>query len=127
MECPESSIDWFRVWRNIAYSSQNLNIKVTNLTFLYCMFMTQKGHFMIKISSSPNCNLCSLNQLGTFLHVMWECPLVQSVCQQIVKHLANAFGLEIDLTPRSMLLNDDSGQDFNHMQRMSWLSACIVA
>lgn len=82
---------------------------------------------MIKISSSPNCNLCNLNQVGTFLHVMWECPLVQSFWQQIVKHLSNTFGLEIDLTPRSMLLNDDSGKNFNHMQRMLWLSACTVA
>ncbi|WP_242641729.1 hypothetical protein, partial [Candidatus Ichthyocystis sparus] len=126
-DCPESLIDWHRVWRNYAYSSQSLNNKLTNLNFLYRTYLTPKRRFMIKLSPSPHCKLCDLNQIGTFLHIMWECPSVQNFWQQIVKHLHNALGLEIDLSPKCMLLNDDSGQNLNHMQRLLWLSACIVA
>ena len=60
-----------------------------------------------EISSSPNCNLCDFIQIGTFLHIMWACPAVQIFWQQIVKNLSDALGLEIDFSPKCMLLNDD--------------------
>ena len=123
-DCPESSIDWHRVWRNYAYSTQNLNNKLTNLNFLYRTYLTPNQRFMIKLSPSPNYNLCDLNQIGTFLHITWECPTVQNFWQQIVKHLYNALGLEIDLSPKCVLLNDDSGQNLNHFLHVQWLKRC---
>ena len=126
-DCPESSVDWTRVWRNVSYSSQNLNNKLTNLNFIYRTFLTPKRCFMMKLTTSPNCNLCDLNQMVTFLHIMLECPSVQIFWQQITKCLSETLGVEIECSPKCMLLNDDSQQNFSHMQRMLWLSSCIVA
>jgi len=47
-DCSESSIVWPRVWRNATHSSQNLNNKLTNLNFLYRIYLTQKRCFMMR-------------------------------------------------------------------------------
>ena len=51
--------------------------------------------FKLSDLNLSNCNLCDLNQIGTSLHIMWECPSAQNVWQQTVKPLSDALGLEI--------------------------------
>lgn len=48
---------------------------------------------------------------------MWACPLVRNFWQQITKHQTEIFGLDINCSPKCMLLNDDSGQNFNRTEQ----------
>ncbi len=81
----------------------------------------------MKIATSPNCTLCSLNQTGTFLHVMWECPTVHAFWREVAGSLSELFQLEINSTPQSMLLDNDSDLQLGPAQRQVWLSASTVA
>ncbi len=105
-DCPEPSINWDNVWRNVQRTSQNLNNKLVNINIIYRTYLTPKRRYEMKIATSPNCTLCSLNQTGTFLHVMWECPTVHAFWREVAGSLSELFQLEINSTPQSMLLGE---------------------
>lgn len=62
----------------------------------------------MKLKDNPYCEHCTDNTIGTFLHMVWKCPEVNSFWQNVATTLSNILGRVIPHTPRLLLLNDTS-------------------
>lgn len=67
----------------------------------------------MKIVPSPNCDLCTLNVPGSFLHMFWECPNEFAFW----RHLCSMLEVNIPLSLTLLLLNDDSNLELSLQQR----------
>ena len=62
----------------------------------------------MKLIHSPVCDLCSLGQVGSFLHMFWECPAVSSFWKLVSSTLSELLEVDIPCSPEILLLNDTS-------------------
>lgn len=62
----------------------------------------------MKLKDNPFCDFCSGNAIGTFLHMVWECPEVYSLWKNICDILSIIMEREIPHKQRLFLLNDTS-------------------
>ena len=87
------------------------------------MYLTPRKRHAMKIITSPNCDLCTLNASGTFLHMFWECPHVFAFWRHICSTLSDMLEVNIPLSPTLLLLNDDSSLELTLQQRrILWAS-----
>ena len=54
---------------------------------------------------APECTLCSQQAVGTFIHMFWECPPVDTFWQQVSVKLSEMFSVTIPKTVSALLLN----------------------
>lgn len=72
MTIDDEAIDWENVWENIFHSKEPT--PSVNSFEGHRSYLTPLVRFHAKQSPSPNCDLCSLNTLGTYKHMIWDCP-----------------------------------------------------
>ncbi len=60
--------------------------------------------------------MCQLNALGSYKHMMWECPPVQDLWGQAAKVLSDLTGKAITHNPSPLLIRNDSQSGFNERQ-----------
>lgn len=85
------------------------------------MYLTPRKRHAMKIIPSPNCDLCTLNVPGSFLHMFWECPDVYAFWRHLCSTLSDMLEVTIPLSPTLLLLNDDSSLELSPQQmRILW-------
>lgn len=105
---PSKDICWSTVWNNLDKTSKNLNHKLIHFKLVHRMYLTpRKRHFM-KLVHSPICDLCSLGQVGSFLHMFWECHDVTVFWKAVSSTLSILLDIDIPYLPKVLLLNDTS-------------------
>ncbi|KAJ0009606.1 hypothetical protein NQD34_001308 [Periophthalmus magnuspinnatus] len=75
---------WMQQWRMttgkeygiVTYSLKNPNHQVLHFNFLHRTHLTPKKRYLMKLTSSPYCDKCSENVIGTFIHMFWDCKYV---------------------------------------------------
>lgn len=95
--------------------------KLTNLNFIHQTYLTPKWHFMMNISTSPNCYLYGIWTKWGYFYITFKCSSVKCLGTN-----NTAPGVETACSPDCMLLNDDYRQNLDHTQRQLWLSACTA-
>lgn len=83
-DCPDlaQNFDWDAVWSSIKEASRNPDHQQIHFNFLHRTYLTPiKLH--MKIINDPCCNLCLLKAQGTYIHMFWDCPPVQSFWSNI--------------------------------------------
>ena len=113
----EEEICWDKVWENLQDTFKNPNYQLINFTFIYRMYLTPRKRHAMKIIPSPNCDLCTFNVPGSFLHLFWECPNVYAFRRHLCSTLSGMFEVTIPLSPTLLLLNDHSSLELSSEQR----------
>lgn len=126
-ELSVDQIDWETVWGNIFGASKNPNHQLIHYKFCHRLYWTPKKRFLVKLSLSPHCNFCTYQQVGTFMHMVWECEKVYEFWERISSILSDMIGKDIPVQPVVLLLNDDSSLGFTELQRKIWLAGLTSA
>ncbi len=71
----------------------------------------------MKLQSNLNCHICNTTSSGTFLHMLWECPVVISLWTHVNLVLSSLLRIDWSVNPSLCLLNDDSGLCISSMQK----------
>lgn len=113
----EEEICWDTIWENLHDTSKNPDHQLIHFKFLHRMYLTPRKRHAMKIITSPNCDLCTLSTVGSFIHMYWDCPDVSAFWRQISITLSDMLGVDIPLSPSLLLLNDDSTLELSLQQR----------
>lgn len=73
------------------------------LKFLHQAYYTPQRLAKIYPSYSDRCPNCNTDA-GTFLHVVWSCPLLQQFWREVVQYISLIGNLTVALDPRVLLL-----------------------
>lgn len=98
--------DWNAVWANILLSSRNPDHQQIHLNVVHRTYLTPRRRCEMRITDDPNCTLCPLNVVGTFFHMMWECPDVLEFWDEVASKLSNLLSVIVPRSPTVLLLND---------------------
>ena len=121
-----SLINWKTVWKNIKLSSRNPNHQMIHYNYVHRVYCTPRKRFQMKITKSPNCDLCPRGIPGTLLHMLWECSAVQKFWRAVLRRLTVILGIDIPCTPIILLLNDFTELVLTMRQRR-WLLLGLTA
>ncbi len=104
----EDSIDnicWDSIWANLKLGSKNPNHQLIHYKMVHMMYLSPRKRYLMKLSSSSNCNFCSGNSIGTYRHMFWDCPKVNHFWKQVSKTLKDILEVDISCCPKFLLLN----------------------
>lgn len=113
----EEETCWDTVWKNLQDTSKNPNHQLIHFKFIHRLYLTPRKRHVMKIISSPNCGLCTLNVSGSFLHMFGECPDVYAFRRQLSSTLSDMLEVTIPWSPTLLLLNDDCCLELSLQQR----------
>lgn len=102
----QNTIDWDRGWTNICKSSKSLSIKETAIKLMTRWYYTPTRIQKIYPQSSPQC-FRGCTQLGTYLHIFWECEKLQPTWTEVLKLIDRLVGNPINLTFQHCILFQD--------------------
>lgn len=101
--------------------SPNHTLKIVHITYL-----TPRLRHLMKLESSPLCQLCTQGTIGTFTLMFWECHGVQLFWSQVTKSLSKIPNKVVPCCPVLCLWNDNSQFPMSiHDKR--WLSSLTAA
>lgn len=123
----EEDICWDTVWENLHDTSKNPDHQLIHYKFIHRFYLTPRRRHAMKIIASPNCDLCSLNAVGSFMHMYWECPSVSAFWRLISSTLSDMLEINIPCSPTLLLLNDDSTFDFSLQQKRTLWAGLTAA
>lgn len=123
----EVEICWDTIWKNLYDTSKNPDHQLIHYKFIHRMYLTPRKLYAMKIITSPNCDLCTLNAVGSFMHMYWDCPNVSAFWKQISATLSDLLEVTVPLSPSLLLLNDDSSLGLSLQQRRILLAGLTAA
>ena len=122
------NFNWRKTWDNIILSSRNPEHQLIHFNFVHRTYLTPRRLCHMKFLDSPLCTLCTDSSMGTFLHMVWECRPVATFWHQITNTLSSIMGLNIQLNPAILILNDLSSVEFTNLtQRRIFLAGLTAA
>lgn len=122
---PEFS--WDTVWSNILLTSRNPDHQQIHLNFIHRTYLTPRRLCAMKMLSSPNCTLCTSNTLGTFYHMVWECPEVSEFWSMVASKLSLLLAVDITPSPSMFILNDVSQLHLKCTQKRAFFAGLTAA
>lgn len=121
-------IDWNTSWDNICSSSHNPNHQFIHMKIYHRVYLTPRIRHLIGHAPHPFCTLCSQNTLGTFMHIMWDCPKIYDFWNKVLQALSDLIDIQLPMDPALHLLNDDSKlEGMNERSRKIWLAGLTAA
>lgn len=105
--------DWETVWSNLGLTSKNLSHVLIHFKTIHRFYYTPYKRYRMKLLPNPYCSFCNTDASGTFLHMFWDCPMIQPFWKYVIVMLHDLTGLYLDLDPCLLLLNDDSKYQFS--------------
>lgn len=100
----DPEFDWKDVWNNILLTSRNPDHQQIHLNFVHRTYLTPRRLCAMKIRPDPLCPLCPVNALGTFFHMVWECPDVKLFWEMVASKLSELFSVDISPSPSVLIL-----------------------
>ena len=123
----QQPVNWKRVWESVSLSSRNYNYQMLNFKFIHRFYLTPRKRFQLQLCTTPICTLCNTNKLGTYMHMMWECPDVNAFWARVSQVLSEVMGTHVPLLPNVLMLNDDSAIGFTIPKRRLFLLGLTAA
>lgn len=119
--------DWDAAWDSVLCSSKNPDHQQIHLNFIHRTYMTPRKLYNMKIKADPNCTLCHTNSVGTFFHLVWECPAVFYFWEVVRNCLSILLNTNIPFSPVVLLLNDMSQLKLRKAQEKVFLAGLTAA
>lgn len=91
---------WTTIWKNLDNTSKNPNHKLIHFRFLHRTYLTPRKLHLMKLISSPNCELCPNRDIGSFMHMYWHCPGVVIFWKMISTTLSGLLNVEFPYCPK---------------------------
>ena len=123
----QSTINWQRVWSNIPLTSRNHNNQLIHYKMIQRYYLSPRKRCQLQISQSPLCSLCTEKPMGTYVHMMWECPEVLIFWRLVSKVLSQTIDITIPCLPHILLLNDDSSLNLTLSMKRVFLTGLTAA
>lgn len=129
IDIPELDVefDWDKVWSNVLLASRNPEHQQIHYQFIHRTYTTPRRLFLMKKSPHPNCTFCSPDALGTYYHMVWECPGVRDFWEMVARNLSTLLLMDIPLSPSTLLLNDLSHLNFHQVKAKIFLAGLTAA
>lgn len=104
----------------------NSRFRLVQLKILHRSYMS--GTTLATIGARPDAMcLRGCRQLATFYHMIWECPTLRSIWDESTRHIQQALGRKLHLTPSLGLLNIWPPTDLTEIeQQLITLSYALV-
>ena len=119
--------NWDTVWSNVRLSSRNPDHQQIHLNFVHRTYLTPRRLCAMKILNNPNCTFCASNSIGTFFHMVWECPSVLRFWNMVADKLATLLQVNITPSPSLFILNDVSQLQLNGTRTRVFLAGLTAA
>ena len=120
-------LDWETIWDNVSGASKNPNHRYIHLKFCHRAYVTPRIRHLMGFAPDPYCSFCPHGTLGSFLHVMWECPEVSRLWRKVIEIVTDVTGVQFPMDPAVHLLNDDSHLSLAEKNRKVWLAGLTAA
>lgn len=114
--------DWELIWRNVERASKNSNHCYIHLKYCHRAYLTPVVRHRMGAAPDPYCSFCPPGTVGSFIHVVWECPGVQELWGKVVNCLSALTGTTPPMDPAVHLLDNDSQISLQGGTRKIWLA-----
>ena len=123
----QADLDWCTIWVNVSLSSRNLNHQMIHYKFIHRSYLMPQRLLHMKLRTNPYCDFCPDNTIGTFFHMIWQCPEVNRFWKNISSTLSDIIGRAIPHSEHLLLLNDTSSLQLNITDRRLLLAGLTAA
>ena len=101
-------INWETASANVFRGSHNPSHQFIHLKICHRAYLTHRVRHLMGLSPHPFCNFCPHGTLGTFMHIMWDCPKVYAFWEEVVDSISSLIKTYLPMVPELHLLNDNS-------------------
>lgn len=123
----EPDFDWDVVWANVRQSSRCPDHQQIHLNFIHRIYVTPRKLHIMKVKADPKCTLCPVGAIGTFYHMVWECPGVVRFWELVADKLSAMLQVTVPLAPSVLILNELSQLSLQKFQERVFLSGLTAA
>lgn len=81
----------------------------------------------MKLKDNPYCDFCLDKTIGTFLHMVWQCPNVHRFWENVASTLSNIIERQLPHTERLLLLNDTANLKLSINERRQIIAGLTAA
>ncbi|KAI2659993.1 LINE-1 retrotransposable element ORF2 protein [Labeo rohita] len=118
--------EWDHVWSMVSQASKNPDHQQIHFNFIHRTYMTPRRLYCMKLKPDPYCTFCNTGELGTFFHMIWECPGVSNFWNMVSENLSTLLDISVPSSPSVLILNDLS--DIPHkIQKRVFLAGLTAA
>ena len=89
--------------------------------------MTPHKLYNMNLKADPNFSLCHTGSIGTYFHMVWECPGVAYFWEVVRNSMSNLLSCDIPLSPLVLILDDVSQLKCRKMQKRVFLAGLTAA
>lgn len=105
LNCEISKDLWSQIIAQNGRYVKDARGKFIQYKILHRYYWTPCRLFKIGLTNNNLCWKCA-KEMGTFLHLLWECPMVEPFWRSVLKYLEVWAGVVLPLSPRLCLLGD---------------------
>ena len=116
LETDDISIQWEDICKNQKKIKSTV-LRSFNYRFLHRILPCNEFLFKCKIKDSPVCDFC-LFEIESYLHLFWECPIVQDLWQKLIEWLNTKYDSELEID-RDLFVLGKFYEDDEHLYIIS--------
>lgn len=100
---PIEDEEWGEALESCKAVSPKLSDRLSQLYILHRAYLAPLRAARYKRTQPTTCQMCG-RETGTFFHLIWTCPKIQGLWEQIVTFLHDTMGSPLALDPKQCLL-----------------------
>ena len=98
-----SSSEWDGLWRNSINTSKCVRYRVIQMKIMHRAYLTPVRLKKMDQSLSAHC-WYGCGEEGTLLHMLWHCPVIESLWREVALFLSGILKVDLQLSPKTCLL-----------------------
>lgn len=114
---PLEDSEWSDALDTCKLVSPKLSDRLTQIFITHRAYLTPLRVSKYKSNQSTDCKMCS-QAVGTYFHLLWQCPKIQAFWMQVVQFLHDKMGSPITLQPKPCLLGIFPDPDFDKFTKI---------
>uniref|UniRef100_A0A3P9MG76 Reverse transcriptase zinc-binding domain-containing protein n=1 Tax=Oryzias latipes TaxID=8090 RepID=A0A3P9MG76_ORYLA len=117
--------EWNGITKNIKKLSRELRTRLVQFKVLHRIYWTPSRLHKVGLSKTSACWKCQ-DATGTLLHMLWECPKVQSYWSSIHKEVEKVVGQDVPFQSRLFVLGDPSVLSRVSSPLSQWIQTTVM-
>jgi hypothetical protein len=81
------NFDWRKAFNCCYITTRDVQMRWFQVRLLHRLLPTEKRLFTLKITGSPNCNICNLELVQSIEHLFWDCDAIQLFWNDFIRTL----------------------------------------
>lgn len=120
-----STTEWDKLWRDSITVSNCVRYRVIQMKIMHRAYFTPSK---LRTMDQSISDLCwhGCGEVGTLIHMLWHCPAVKALWEEVARSLTTILNVDIRITPKTGLLGARvEGVQNNKLQKVTSL-ACLA-